>query len=103
MIADDRWEALPSLPTSRSGLAAAVLGGQVYVVGGEAIDGSGETFADVEVIDPASGQWSTVEPMPTARHGLGAVAVDGILYVLGGGPVAGLTVSGANERYVPEP
>lgn len=103
LIADDRWETLPSLPTSRSGLAAAVLGGQVYVVGGEAIDGSGETFADVEVFDPASGQWSTAEPMPTARHGLGAVAVDGILYVLGGGPVAGLTVSGANERYVPEP
>jgi len=102
VIAEDRWEALPALLTTRSGLAAAALEGQVYVAGGEAIDGSGQTFAEVERFDPASGQWTAAEDMPTARHGLGAVVVDGVLYVLGGGPVAGLTVSGANERYVPE-
>ncbi len=101
LIADDRWEALPALPTPRSGLAAATLGGRVYVVGGEAIDGSGQTFADVAVFDPASGRWSAAEPMPTARHGLGTAVVSDALYVVGGGPVAGLTVSGANERYLP--
>jgi hypothetical protein len=39
--------------------------------------------------------------MTTARHGLGAAVIDDTLYVLGGGPVAGLTVSSANERYIP--
>lgn len=101
VIAGDRWEELPPLPTARSGLASAIVAGQVAVIGGEAIDGSGGTFAEVELFEPMSGRWSAVQPMPTARHGLGAVVVDGALYVIGGGPVAGLTVSGANERYVP--
>lgn len=100
VIAEDRWETLPPLPTARSGLAAAVVGDQVAVIGGEAIDGSGRTFAEVELFDPASRQWAAAEAMPTARHGLGAAVIEGALYVIGGGPVAGLTVSGANERYV---
>lgn len=99
LIAENRWETIPSLPTARSGLAATILDGHVAVVGGEAIDGSGHTFAELELFDPALGQWAARAPMPTARHGLGAVVVNGALYVLGGGPVAGLTVSGANERY----
>jgi hypothetical protein len=101
LIAENRWQALPPLPTARSGLAAAILDGRLAVVGGEAIDGSGRTFAELELFDPATAQWAAEAPMPTPRHGLGVVVVDGVLYALGGGPVAGLTVSGANERFVP--
>ena len=92
---------LPPLPTARSGLAAAALSEQVYVTGGEALDGSGHTFAELEVLDTAAGTWRTATPMPTARLGLAAVAYDDQMYELAGGPISAVSVRGANDAFVP--
>jgi N-acetylneuraminic acid mutarotase len=94
----DRWEQRAPMPTARSGIAAAVLGGRMFVFGGEAPAG---TFNQVEAYDARSNGWSSHARMPTARHGLGAGAVAGRIYVISGGPTPGASASAANEIFVP--
>jgi len=94
----DAWTARAPLPTARSGIAAALLNGRIYVFGGE---GSQGTFGENEAYDPQTNTWETLEPMPTARHGLGAAVVGDTIYVIGGGETPGLSVSAANEAFKP--
>ena len=96
--ATDRWEQRAPMPTARSGIAAAVLGGRMFVFGGEAPAG---TFNQAEAYDAGSNGWSTYARMPTARHGLGAGAVAGRIYVISGGPTPGASASAANEVFLP--
>ena len=86
------------MPTARSGIAAAVLEGRMFVFGGEAPSG---TFNQAEAYDAKSNGWSTHARMPTARHGLGAAAVAGRIYVISGGPTPGDSVSAASETFMP--
>jgi len=96
--AADRWVPRAPLPTARSGIAAAVLGGRIIVVGGESTSG---TFDQVEAYDPGRDGWSSHASMPTARHGLGAAVVGGRIYVIAGGPTPGGSASPANEIFEP--
>ena len=86
------------MPTYRSGIAAAVVGGTVLVFGGEAPDG---TFEEVESYDPNTNTWTSRAPLPRPRHGLGAVTVNGRVYVIGGGTTPGGSRSSANEIFTP--
>ncbi len=97
--ATDSWARRPPLPTARSGIAAAVLDGEILVFGGESTEG---TFDEVEAYNPRSDRWSKLPSMPTARHGLGAAALSGHVYVISGGPTPGGSYSSANEIYTPE-
>ena len=96
--ASNSWEQRAPMPTARSGIAAAVLEGRIFVFGGEAPTG---TFNQVDAYDPRSNGWSSHARMSTARHGLGAAAVAGRIYVVSGGPTPGDSVSAANEIFVP--
>ena len=74
-----------SLGTARGGLAAAVLNGTLYALGG----GTGRAYAGnlVETFTltaAAGGTWATGTPMRTARFRFGAAAVEGKLLVAGG-------------------
>ena len=84
--------------TARSGIAAVVLGGRIFVFGGEATSG---TFNQVESYDPKTGNWTAHARMPSARHGLGAAVVDGRIYVISGGRTPGGSASSANEIFTP--
>lgn len=84
------------MPTPRSGIAAAVLDGEILIFGGESTEG---TFDEVEGYDPQSDSWTAYAPMPTARHGLGAAVVDDRVHVLAGGPRPGGSSSGRNEIF----
>jgi N-acetylneuraminic acid mutarotase len=86
------------MPTARSGIAAAVLHGRMFVFGGE---GPAGTFNEVEAYNPRRNSWTSYVRMPTARHGLGAATVAGRIYVISGGPTPGDSVSAANEIFVP--
>ena len=77
---------------------AATLGGKIYVVGGEAPEG---TFAQVEIFDPAANRWTRGPDLPTPRHGLGVVEHQGRLYILAGGPTPGGSASAAVEILEP--
>jgi hypothetical protein len=88
--ATDRWGSLPDMPTPRAGLAAAVVGRAIYVIGGRDSGGGpcsqapGGELATVERFDIPTQTWSTVASLPSARSDLGAIAHGGKLYVFGG-------------------
>jgi hypothetical protein len=89
-----QWTTLPSMPTSRGGLAAASSkNGFVVAPGGEAET----TFEEAEAYDVEAGTWISLPPLPTPRHGLGVVAVGTTIHVVAGGPQPGLAFSGAHE------
>ncbi len=76
--ADPNWFARASLPTSRYGLAAGVVGGTLYAVGGYCGIGT------LEAYDPSTNVWTAKASMPTGRLYLGAGVIGGTLYAVGG-------------------
>jgi len=85
--ATDRWSAIAPMPTPRSGGAAAVLNGKLYVLGGGL---PGQTvWKTVERYDPATDAWERLTDMPVEATGHRAVAVGNSIYVFGGFPVSG--------------
>lgn len=90
------WIAIESMPSKRSGIAAAAINNSFFVFGGEDLS---RTFGNNEKYDTENERWVSLESMPTPRHGLGAVSVDNKIFVIGGGPEPGLSVSNLNEVY----
>ncbi|TSC68303.1 MAG: Kelch repeat-containing protein [Parcubacteria group bacterium Gr01-1014_66] len=86
------------MPTPRGGIASTVLGGKLYVFGGEEEIG---TIAVVEGYDSLLDRWHTRTAMPEGRHGLGAAASGDRIYVIGGGLKPGLSVSNINTVFTP--
>jgi hypothetical protein len=85
----DKWSLGSPLPTARSSLGAALLGGVIYAMGGATLD---RPYLDtVEAYDVASDTWTTLDPMPTARYEIGAVAFDGKIWAIGGRAADGPT------------
>jgi N-acetylneuraminic acid mutarotase len=83
------------MPTARSGVAAAVLGGRLFVFGGEQ---AGGVFSENEAYDPETDRWVAMAPMRTPRHGTGAAAVGARIYI----PAGGLTNGGSRPSSVNE-
>jgi len=73
------WSSLSPMPTPRSEVAVAQLGGKVYVLGGF---GAGANAN--EEYDPQSDTWAKRAPIPRGVDHGAAVALDGKLYFLGG-------------------
>ena len=84
--ATDTWKVKAVMTTARRGAAAAVVGTQIVVVGGE---NAGGALATVEAYDLAAGTWSAKAALPAARTQAVAVVVNNILYVAGGKNSAG--------------
>lgn len=77
----DPWHAGPALAQARGGLAAAVVGTRLYVVGG----GWNGTLAFNEQYDSATQAWSRIgTPIPGQWRNLGLVAQGQRLYAVGG-------------------
>ena len=78
------------MPTGRSGGNAAVLGGKLYVFGGEGNEASPiGLYNEVEAFDPAANSWTRFEPMPLPRHSLVAATVGNRIYLPGGSKARG--------------
>jgi hypothetical protein len=97
-IDTDTWTTVAPLPSRRSDLAAAAVGGKIYVFGG--CRGRQNILGDVDVYDPVTNTWSTAPTdMPTKRAAMYAVENNGgTVYVIGGwdGVQPGLST---NEAY----
>jgi N-acetylneuraminic acid mutarotase len=78
----DTWYGLVNKPTPVFGAKAAVLGGLIYLPGGET--SPGEPTNVVEVYDTREQVWSTVTPLPVDLSRYAMVAYEGKLYVIGG-------------------
>lgn len=82
---DDRgasWETRSSVPTERTEVTAAMLGGEIYVLGG--FDRFGRTLDTVEVYDPATNMWRAGPSLPSPRHHAASAVIGLRLYVIGG-------------------
>jgi len=87
-IAKGQWSELARLPEPRSSFDAAVLDDQVFVIGGWALQGDGETQwhgtayrMDLSAADP---QWKPLPTPPFQRRALAVAAYQGRIYAIGG-------------------
>lgn len=76
------WASGAAMPTPTQRSAAAVLSGQIYVIGGE--NASGNAIDNVQIYNPSTNKWSTGTPLPSANQDSSAAVVSGVLYVFGG-------------------
>jgi N-acetylneuraminic acid mutarotase len=77
------WTTGAPMPTPRTEVTAAVLDGNIYVIGG--FDEFGQVTDIVEVYNIANNTWSNaVAPLPEALHHTAAGSYDGKIYVVGG-------------------
>ena len=86
-ISTNKWAARAPMPTGRNHMAAGVVNGKIYVIGGRV--GSVFVVASatdiVEEYDPATDTWGYARArMPTTRSGLTFATYAGKIYVIGG-------------------
>ena len=98
--ATNRWTPKPILGAARWGAATAVLGGKLYVMGGNRRNGDVvETLNLTSVFDPMTNVWSQRGPLPSPRAGIAGTTV-----MLNGTPrieVIGGAAPGNNLQYIP--
>jgi N-acetylneuraminic acid mutarotase len=80
-VTHNTWTSGAPMPTALAGSAAAVLEGQIYVVGGS---NNTAAVADTQVFDPATNVWTTGVPLPAPLSDAAAAVVNNVLYVIGG-------------------
>jgi N-acetylneuraminic acid mutarotase len=84
--ATDQWGAIKArMPTARSAVAWGVLGGRIYVAGGEfQNDQLMAAFRALEAYDPATNSWTVLPRMPAPRHGLAGAVIGNRLHLVSG-------------------
>jgi N-acetylneuraminic acid mutarotase len=88
------------LPTPRGGIASAVLGGRLFVFGGEGnAAASSGVFPNIDAYDPRSNTWEALPPLEVPRHGYGAATLDGRIYLAGGATMQGFGAANDNSVF----
>ena len=77
----DSWASAAPMPTAAAGGAVGLIGGKVYVVGGETNTAIINTN---QIFNPTTNSWTTGAPIPTQRFVPASAVVSGTLYVMGG-------------------
>lgn len=80
--ASGKWSRGAALPEARGEVAAALAGGQIYVVGG--FTSEGENSPRVDAYSPAGNSWRRVADLPLPVDHAMAAGYRGTLYVVGG-------------------
>jgi N-acetylneuraminic acid mutarotase len=99
--ATNTWTTRTPLGLERPGVASAVLGGKLYVMGGVRFNGVGLDILDITIVyDPVTDAWTRRASLPSARYGLSASTV-----LLNGKPriemVGGTVSENNNLQYIP--
>lgn len=83
-----KWKELPPMPTPRSSFDAAVLGDQLYAVGGWALQGEEETVWPYEAytvdLSRRTPEWRAITNPPFRRRALSVGIFNSNVYVIGG-------------------
>ncbi len=85
--ADHEWKRLAPLPTPRSDLSLAAVGGQIYAVGGKTCPSEEERWGCtgcVEIYDVDSDSWSPGPTLPMKSAWLATAVIGERLFALGG-------------------
>ena len=103
--ANDTWAKKADMPTKRGRIAASVLDGKIYVMGGSTIvdrrgQPIGKTLKTLEVYDPATDTWEKKADMLTANTSLSTAALNGKIYIVAGWTNVGGTTA-LSEIYDP--
>jgi hypothetical protein len=78
------WERLADMPRARDHFQAAVVGDELYAIGGRDVDIDATTDA-VDVLDLRTGTWrSGLAPLPTPRGGFAVAVLGEEILVIGG-------------------
>ena len=72
------------IPTPRGGAAGAVLGGRLFLFGGEGADNQNGVFPEIEAYDARTDSWEKFPGMLVPRHGYGGATLDERIYLPGG-------------------
>ena len=80
--ATNQWIRRANMPEERGGHAAAVLNGEIYVVGGVGVDHALRTA--LLIYNPTTDQWRTGPSMSVPREHLTAAAAGNRIYAIGG-------------------
>jgi N-acetylneuraminic acid mutarotase len=83
------WQQLANLPNGRNHVAAASLGGYLYVIGGQHGQEDGQAAqSEVDRYDPTTNTWTVMAPLPTdagkSHITEGTLVYDGRIVVIGG-------------------
>jgi N-acetylneuraminic acid mutarotase len=79
----NKWETLPSMPTSRDHLRMEAVNGILYAISGRK-DDLRFNLGCVEAFDLKTQTWSEKAPIPTPRGGFGSTVCEGKIYTFGG-------------------
>lgn len=102
--ASSRWRAGPLLSRLRGGFAAAVVGDQIMVSGGEVIGTLPFRIEpSTEVYAAGTNSWVFGVTRPAPVHGVAGASINGRFYTLGGSTRAGAATGQTGETYSIEP
>jgi N-acetylneuraminic acid mutarotase len=87
------------IPTPRGGAAGAVLGGRLFLFGGEGNPDNQGVFPEIEAYDAVNDSWEELPPMELPRHGFGAATLDNRIYLPGGAIRQGGAADDANSVF----
>jgi N-acetylneuraminic acid mutarotase len=103
--ATESWTIGPALPGPRAGHAAAVLNGEIHVLGGRG-ERLSTTLSSHVRLDHATGEWVEEPALQSPRTDAAAVAINDELMVIGGGAGGGFfapfTAIGATDIFTPD-
>jgi N-acetylneuraminic acid mutarotase len=80
--APPRWRKGAPLPIARTEVAAALVGGEIFVVGG--FTPNGKNSARVDAYSPATNRWRRIPDLPVSVDHAAAAGSGGRLYIAGG-------------------
>jgi hypothetical protein len=88
-VESDTWSEGTPMLEPRSAFATIVLGGEIWVCGGEAFEPEARVIDTVEIYDPTTDSWTPGPPLPVGIHGLAGFTYNDAIYLIGGSDVAG--------------
>jgi N-acetylneuraminic acid mutarotase len=88
--ASNTWETKARLPDIEGGMAAAVLNGKLFLVGGYGRASEG-ALVNVDAYDPLTNRWMAKAPLPMGSHSGAAATVRGRIFYIAGTQVYAYT------------
>ena len=99
-VTHNTWTSGAPMPTAVVFATAAVLKGNVYVVGG--VNPNFTAHADTQIYNPTTNMWSTGVPLPTPVWMASTAVVKNVLYVIGGSGSGNQSATGNTWAYNPK-
>jgi hypothetical protein len=95
----ERWRAGPPIRHARGGFAAAAVGRQIVITGGEVLEQALYVEGRSELYEAGAEAWEPAPDLPVPVHGTAGAGIDGRFLVVGGATEAGTTRGAAGRTF----